>query len=501
MPSMADFFYRIVPLLGGFLLLSSCTPPASECRTAADCAPDEQCVPGGGLFVQGGRCISGSIFSADASPPSSDVEEVGDSQVRTDARCPADIGRSCGERRPIGADCTEDSQCDSEYCAEGHCEAPSCVDEDKNGNETDVDCGGPDCEACETGDRCRTNSDCRTGACNMTGETGICTSPSCADGRKNGQETGVDCGGMCPGCEAGKSCAADRDCRTNRCDNGKCVAVITGGLTADDPGRWTGGESAVSCREYMNPSRDHYFSRHTNPAMTDSNGVYEIQPQDGEDTHEVVCNMERQGGGWTLVLISAEDGQTTWTWNNRTLLTTDTRTVGSVAESTKDFKSAVYHLLDFRDLLFVHRSRATTSGADRPTWAYYKDVGSGDQTIGEFIANQGVTCYADTQNQHSKIKPGFQIKDGNIAPQHSLCSTDLYFNPQNQRGESKCEEHGSAFGPAWSVDNGDCPMGDPGKAGSLGLSNDSPRREAEARGFGEALKLNKTDARIEMYVR
>ncbi|WP_040249539.1 T9SS type A sorting domain-containing protein [Psychroserpens mesophilus] len=53
---------------------------------------------------------------------------------------------------------------------------PTCTDGIQNGNETGVDCGGPDCPACP---------------------------PSCTDGIQNGNETGVDCGGPdCPECPA-----------------------------------------------------------------------------------------------------------------------------------------------------------------------------------------------------------------------------------------------------------------------------------------------------------
>ncbi|MCB0598447.1 MAG: T9SS type A sorting domain-containing protein [Lewinellaceae bacterium] len=53
------------------------------------------------------------------------------------------------------------------------CGPPSCEDGFQNGNETGVDCGGPDCPAC----------------------------PTCSDGIQNGDETGVDCGGsFCPVC-------------------------------------------------------------------------------------------------------------------------------------------------------------------------------------------------------------------------------------------------------------------------------------------------------------
>ena len=41
--------------------------------------------------------------------------------------------------------------------------APTCDDGVENGDETDVDCGGPDCEACGAGDGCQLSSDCETG--------------------------------------------------------------------------------------------------------------------------------------------------------------------------------------------------------------------------------------------------------------------------------------------------------------------------------------------------
>ena len=53
------------------------------------------------------------------------------------------------------------------------CGPPTCDDGIQNGDETGVDCGGPDCPAC----------------------------PTCFDGIQNGDEVGVDCGGPdCPNC-------------------------------------------------------------------------------------------------------------------------------------------------------------------------------------------------------------------------------------------------------------------------------------------------------------
>ncbi len=60
----------------------------------------------------------------------------------------------------------------------------TCTDGIQNGNETGVDCGGPDCQPCSV-------------------------APTCSDGIQNGNETGVDCGG--PDCA---SCTEPTVCTT-----------------------------------------------------------------------------------------------------------------------------------------------------------------------------------------------------------------------------------------------------------------------------------------------
>lgn len=80
--------------------------------------------------------------------------------------------------------------------------APTCSDGIQNGQETGIDCGGPNCPTCAT---------CADGIQNGQ-ETGIdCGGPNCpacatcADGIQNGQETGIDCGG--PVCAACATCS------------------------------------------------------------------------------------------------------------------------------------------------------------------------------------------------------------------------------------------------------------------------------------------------------
>ena len=48
---------------------------------------------------------------------------------------------------------------------------------------------------------------------------------TCNDGRKNGNETDIDCGGSCRGCVAGSTCIAATDCETAACDANVCRAA------------------------------------------------------------------------------------------------------------------------------------------------------------------------------------------------------------------------------------------------------------------------------------
>ena len=75
----------------------------------------------------------------------------------------------------------------------GACWDSGCTDGIKNGDETDVDCGGS-CLPCAPGFECLVPGDCQTLLC----AGGICTEATCDDGEANGDETGVDCGGSCP---------------------------------------------------------------------------------------------------------------------------------------------------------------------------------------------------------------------------------------------------------------------------------------------------------------
>src|SRR5262245_19700094 len=64
----------------------------------------------------------------------------------------------------------------------------SCSDGKLNGDETDVDCGGVCPNRCGDGQGCIAPSDCASGVC----VGGMCRPPTCVDGVRNGAEVDVD---------------------------------------------------------------------------------------------------------------------------------------------------------------------------------------------------------------------------------------------------------------------------------------------------------------------
>jgi hypothetical protein len=104
-------------------------------------------------------------------------------------------------------------------CATGRCStvAPmnACRDRVRDGDETDVDCGGS-CQPCAAMQQCGRPEDCQSRAC----DAGSCRAASCSDGVRDGYESDVDCGGSCAKCTSGLACAADWDCTSGNCTNG-----------------------------------------------------------------------------------------------------------------------------------------------------------------------------------------------------------------------------------------------------------------------------------------
>ncbi len=202
----------------------SCTLPCATglaCAVARDCASN-LCV--------GNTCISDACRDR--------VRNGGE----TDADCG---GTTCIARCTAGQTCSVNADCSSSLCntTTRTCVADACHDGLLTAaTESDIDCGGSCATKCEVNRVCTAGGDCVSGVCNAT--TGRCVPNGCFDGVKNGSETDLDCGGNCdPKCAVNKTCAAGTDCQS-----GACIAM-TSTCAADQcsDGRINGNETAVDC--------------------------------------------------------------------------------------------------------------------------------------------------------------------------------------------------------------------------------------------------------------
>src|SRR5262249_19673924 len=142
-------------------------------------------------------------------------------------------GPSCAIDCGTGGGCTSSADCVSKVCDVGvtnTCLAPTCTDGVQNQAEHGVDCAG-EClafsQTCPPGTPCDNANQCSSGFCNTTCATSSC---SPADLVKDGFETDVDCGGPdCPGCTNTKSCLINADCASGYCDGTKhCATLVCG---------------------------------------------------------------------------------------------------------------------------------------------------------------------------------------------------------------------------------------------------------------------------------
>jgi hypothetical protein len=84
-------------------------------------------------------------------------------------------------------------------------------------------CGIGKAAKCDVGEACAAEGDCTSRNCSG----GVCKSPSCTNGKNDGTETGIDCGGACADKCDGAACAANAECKSRICDGGKCAAKGT----------------------------------------------------------------------------------------------------------------------------------------------------------------------------------------------------------------------------------------------------------------------------------
>lgn len=214
-----------------------------------ECVSDNDCTPQGLLcdFDRGVCVVCTRTLECGPAEHCAEGECVPDVCLRGAQLCDgnavvtcSDTGDALGDPEPCeaGAQCVEAEG--QAFCQEppGEDDAAvpdSCSNGVRDGDETGIDCGGPDCPPCTAGGTCQEGSDCDSGVCarECSGFFGLictdrCQAPTCTDGVRNGGETDVDCGGPeCNRCEAGRSCSVDDDCLSDDCDSGTCAPAAT----------------------------------------------------------------------------------------------------------------------------------------------------------------------------------------------------------------------------------------------------------------------------------
>ncbi len=119
-----------------------------------------------------------------------------------------------------------------------------CSNQISDEGETGLDCGGT-CPGCPAGGTCLVNTDCVGNEC----INGVCQDASCTDGVQSGSETDADCGGgSCSACASGQRCLAARDCTSGVCLAGGCAQPsCTDGLQNGDEGDIDCGGACSTC--------------------------------------------------------------------------------------------------------------------------------------------------------------------------------------------------------------------------------------------------------------
>lgn len=175
------------------------SPPVQELLSGFSCDSDVECTAGYFCHPTLGVCVeNGTSVTVDSGGPAEpDVE----------------AGREVGAGGSSGVGMHEGGVRDS-------------------GVGGSLGAGGRDTGGRDSGAAGRPASDAATRADGSTREDAACGPPdfspcpaTCDDGMRNGEETGIDCGGNCGGCGNGEACNGDGDCRSQRCNavTMKCV--------------------------------------------------------------------------------------------------------------------------------------------------------------------------------------------------------------------------------------------------------------------------------------
>ena len=220
--------------------------------------------------------------------------------TETDGTTTTTTGGVCGDMNvDLGEECDDGNEDNSDACT-NECLAAYCgdswvyegVEACDDGNEVDTDECTSTCDLAICGDAivyegieaCDDGNDDNTDEC-----TDLCAAPACDDGIMSGQESDVDCGGPdCDGCPIDGACVESSDCADSQCIDNTCQVPET-------------------CLAILEADPQATSGKYTIDAGTDT-------------SYEVYCDMETDGGGWTILwATSGGDNQQPMTGDGEVL--------------------------------------------------------------------------------------------------------------------------------------------------------------------------------------
>lgn len=210
-------------------VLDTTSEPVVECESAAECDDDNPCTVdacNGGLCSNAGQDGNAPAALQIAGDCKNAVCQGGALEQLDDDSDPPIDGIACTEDRCALGEPRNPPSAGGTPCATGVCD------------------GGGNCVECFTSDACETPDTCGGGgtpfACGCTPDTcedlgltcgnapnGCVGALNCNTNAKDGDESGIDCGGAlatCPRrCGDGQTCDVPSDCASNVCTAGLCV--------------------------------------------------------------------------------------------------------------------------------------------------------------------------------------------------------------------------------------------------------------------------------------
>lgn len=194
-----------------------------DCSTGYCLGSTGSSCPQGGCYCEQGSCDFDQECRSGSCVGGACVLYRCDDGIRNGDESDVDCGGSCPKRCEVVQRCRLASDCSSLSCAGGMCAAPTCFDGVKNGSEQLVDCRGSCPIPCRDGAQCTAAQECRSGFCSITPTGRVCDPATCHDGAIGIGESDVDCGRGCARkCSFDQACSSYADCSSGLCSGGKC---------------------------------------------------------------------------------------------------------------------------------------------------------------------------------------------------------------------------------------------------------------------------------------